>query len=143
MSGFQFHETMSGTFTRNGDERPFRFTVEARVPSLVQFLGDNRAAIAGHVDAGGLATHAPIAGHMVINPVLGGLIAYQFTFTGDDGKHYAFAGQKDVTARSPVRSMTTLPGAVTDDKGNRVASADLMFDLRDLPQFLSSFRPLL
>ena len=142
MSGFQFNETMSGTFTRNGDERPFRFTVQAKVESLTQFVGDYKADIEGHVEAGGLANHAPITGHMVINPVLGGIIAYQFSFTGDDGKKYAFAGQKDVTARSPVRSMTTLPVSVTDAAGAQVASANLMFDLRDLPDFLSSFKAL-
>ena len=143
MSGFRFEETMSGTYTRDGDERAFKFTAVARVGQIGKFITDRRATISGHVDASGLASHAPLAGSMVIDPVLGRVIAYEFGFTGDDGRGYRFIGQKDVTPREPLRSMTTLPGEILDEKGARYATAALMFDLRDLGPFLSSFRPVL
>lgn len=142
MPGFRFHETMFGTLHLDGEERPIRFTLDARVPSLLQFLGDRRATIEGHVEAGGIARRAPLVGTMTIDPLLGRLIRYEFGFTGDDGKAYRFAGQKDVTPLHPLRSMTTLPAELTDGAGNKLGSADLMFDLRDLPSFLGSFRPL-
>jgi hypothetical protein len=117
MIGFQFHETMSGSFTRDGEERPIRFTVRAVAPSLVQHLRDRTATLEGHVDADGLATHAVLAGSLLIDPVLGRKIRYEFSFTGDDGRSYRFRGQKDVTLRDLVGSMTTLPAEIVDETG--------------------------
>lgn len=144
MSGFQFEETMAGTFTVDGgEERPIRFTARARVDSLRKFLGDRKADLDGEVFMEGYAVGRPLHGEVTIDPVLGRLIRYEFGFDGDDGKHYRFLGQKDVTLLDPVGSMTTLPAAITDEHGERVASATLRFDTRDLPSFLGSFRPVL
>ena len=41
MSGFQFHETMSGTWKRGDDERAFRFTIDAHVASALAFVSDH------------------------------------------------------------------------------------------------------
>ena len=67
-------------------------------------------------------------------------IRYEFGFTGDDGRPYRFAGQKDVSPRHPLESMTTLPAEITDETGHRVAAALVRFDPRGLPAFLGSFR---
>ena len=142
MIGFGFHETMSGTYHDGQRERPISFTVEVRAPHLLHFLIERDATMAGHVDAPGLATRAPLAGTMRIDPLLGRVIGYRFTFTGDNGKSYRFAGQKDVSARHPVQSMTTLRGELTDETDGRpVGDAVLLFDIKHLPSFLMSWRP--
>jgi hypothetical protein len=142
MTGFQFQETMSGSYTREGIDHPFSFSLRVRQPSLLRYLRDRTATLEGHVDASGLASHAVLAGTIVIDPILGRRIRYEFGFTGDDGKHYRFAGQKDVelTPSRVLPTMTTLPGEITDERGERWASALVRFDTRDLPSMIISFR---
>jgi hypothetical protein len=143
LGGFHFKETMSGTFTpeSGAGERAIRFTITARARSWLKHLRDHKAEISGELDMEGFATRAPISGELTINPLLGKVIRYEFEFTGDDRKHYRFAGQKDVTIADPVGSMTTLPATITDGGGRTVATCNLRFDTRDLPGFLGSFRP--
>lgn len=148
MSGLRFEETMSGTYSlvdgggaADGDARAFSFTVRAHVPQLARHLFDHLANLEGHVDAEGLATRAPLMGTLLINPVLGRTIAYEFSFTGDDGRTYRFAGRKQVTPLHPVESMTHMDGELTDERGALVATAHVVFALRDLPGLLRSLRP--
>ena len=143
MIGFQFEETMTGTYRRDGSDHRFEFRLRARQPSMLSFLRDRTATIEGHVDAAGLATHAVLAGTLLLDPILGRRIRYDFGFTGDDGESYRFAGQKDVDPHHPVDTMTTLPGEILDDSGAVYATALVRFDPRSLPSFLGSFRPLL
>jgi hypothetical protein len=139
MPGFHFHETMQGTYTRDGVERPMKFSLQARAGSWLQHLRDRKARINGTVDAEGLASGRAIDGELTIDPVIRRLIRYEFSFTGDDGKPYRFAGQKDVSIFDLAGSMTTLPAEIFDgDKP--IASALLKFDRRDLPAFLMSWR---
>jgi hypothetical protein len=142
MSGFQFEETMSGTWSRDGAERPMSFSVRVRQPSLLNYLRERTATLEGHVDAEGLAHHAVLAGTILIDPVLGRRIRYDFGFTGDDGKRYRFAGQKDVEFGRPVASMTTLPGEITDEAGDPFATALLYFDPKDVVGMVASLRPI-
>ena len=143
--GFQFTETMAGTFRRidgDGGERPMKFTGTATAKSLWRHLADRRAELDGHIDADGLATHQPLRGHIVLDPIIRRVIKYDFTFSSDEGKPYRFAGQKDVTLLSPVASMTTLPGEITDERtGAQVATCDLRFDMNKFHKLLGSFRP--
>ena len=76
---------------------------------------------------------------MHLDPILGRVIGYDFRFCGDDGRAYAFRGQKDIRLRHLVRSLTTLPGAILDGDGRVVGGALLRFDLWDLPSFVASF----
>jgi len=143
MLGFHFKETMSGTFKPDagGEERAMRFTITARARSWLKHLRDHKAEISGELDIDGFATRAPISGELTINPVLGKLIRYEFEFTGDDRRHYRFAGQKDVSIVDLAGSMTTLPATISDSSGKTVATAHLKFDTRDLGSFVGSFRP--
>jgi hypothetical protein len=148
MAGFHFKETMSGTWRRvreggggEGDEATMHFTIGVRAGSLFQHLRDKKAEIDGHVHLAGLAEKAAITGEITINPLFGRLIRYEFSFTGDDGKRYRFRGQKDVSLRDVVRTMTTLPGEIVDAAEKLVGRANLLFDKRHLPAFLGSFRP--
>jgi len=140
LPGFHFRETMSGTYTRDGVERPMRFTVTARAGSLLAHLRDRKARLDGEVTMDGFATARPLDGELTIDPILGKLIRYEFTFAADDGARYRFIGQKDVTLKDPVGSMTTLPGQVLALDGKQIATALLTFDKKDLPSFLSTWR---
>lgn len=144
MAGFGFAETMSGTWTRSDDgrERPFRFTVDVRSGPLGRFRRKHLAEMAGTVDAGGLATGRPLHGTMELRPIFGRIIRYEFDFTGDDGKPYRFAGQKDIRWLDPLRTWTELPGELTDGSGRVIGRAMTRFDMqREGVRFLRSFRP--
>jgi hypothetical protein len=133
--GFGFDETMSGTWTRDGVTRPFSFTVKVRKT-------DRLAEMEGTVDAGGLATRQPLRGTLLIQPFVGRVIRYEFEFTGDDGKHYTFAGQKDIRWLAPLRTWTELPGEVRDEDGKLVGKAMTKFDMKnDGWSFLRSWKP--
>lgn len=140
LPGFHFRETMSGTFERDGATRPMRFTVTARAGSLLAHLRDRKARLDGEVTMEGFATARPLEGEITIDPLLGRLIRYEFTFAADDGQRYRFVGQKDVTLRDPVGSMTTLPAQILALDGKRVATAQLAFDKKDLPRFLRTWK---
>jgi hypothetical protein len=143
LGGFHFKETMAGTWRREGsaDERGIRFTVVARAASLLQHLRDHKATLTGTVQMDGFASDAPLDGELTINPLFGRVIRYEFAFTADDGKPYRLRGQKDVAFTDLARTMTTLPAEIVDADGQRVATANLLFDKKDLPRFLASFRP--
>src|SRR5205823_2855547 len=95
--------------------------------------------INGTIDAEGLASARTIDGELTIDPVIGRIIRYEFSFTGDDGKAYRFAGQKDVSLLDLANSMTILPADIFDGE-KAIAKALVKFDKRDLPSFLMSWR---
>jgi len=140
LPGFHFRETMSGTYSRDGVERPMHFSVTARAGSLLSHLRDRKARLEGEVTMDGFASARPLDGEITIDPILGGLIRYEFGFAADDGIRYKFIGQKDVTIKDPVGSMTTLPGQILALDGKQVATAALKFDKKDLPSFLGTWR---
>jgi hypothetical protein len=143
MAGFEFKETMSGTWRTpsGGNERSIEFTITARAGRLLRHLFDRKAEMDGRLRMSGFAEDVPLSGELTIDPLLGKKIRYEFDFVADDGKRYHFAGQKDVEFLNVVRTMTTLPGDITGSDGSVVAHADLRFDTHDLPSFLASFRP--
>ncbi len=143
MGGFEFRETMAGTYRRGHEERPMKFTVTARAKDIVQHLMDRRAELVGHVDMEGFATQQALIGELTIDPLIRGRIGYEFSFSADDGKRYRFSGEKTIHLFKPVQSMTVLPGAILDERSTEVATATLHFDPRHLPSFLASFRPIL
>ena len=140
LPGFHFRETMSGSYRRDGVERPMQFTVTARAGSLWSHLRNRKAKLDGEVTMDGFASARPLEGEITIDPLLGKLIRYEFTFAADDGARYRFIGQKDVTLKDPVGSMTTLPGQVLALDGKQIATALLTFDKKDLPSFLGTWR---
>jgi hypothetical protein len=140
LPGFHFRETMSGTYSRDGVERAMHFTVTARAGSLLGHLRDRKARLEGEVTMEGFASAKPLDGEITIDPLIGKLIRYEFGFAADDGQRYRFIGQKDVTLKDPVGSMTTLPGQVLALDGKQIATAALKFDKKDLPSFLGTWR---
>jgi hypothetical protein len=143
MSGFEFHETMIGSFRLAGEarDRPMSFTLRVRSPRWLAFLRRREAEIEGEVDAEGFADHRRLSGTLGLDPLVTRTLPYAFRFTANDGAAYTFAGKKTIHLGRLTESMTVLPGAIRDAAGAAVGSALLRFDLRsDLGRFLRSFR---
>jgi len=143
--GFRFDETMTGTMERvdrPGEAVPFSFSVHVRARSMLAHLRDGKATMRGVVEAPGIATAAEAEGTLTLRPFLQRVVRYELGFTGDDGRRYRFAGQKEIRWLDARRTWTTLPGEITDESGQVVARCQTRFDLEsDWLQFLSSLRP--
>lgn len=142
--GFQFRETMAGTFHMLAaplDERAISFTIGARVEGLRRFLKDKIANIEGEVHAEGFADRRPLRGTLALKLLDERRLTYDFTFTGNDDLAYRLRGQKDVTLLALADSMTVLPASLYDADGHEIGRATLRFDVRgDLLKFLKSWK---
>jgi hypothetical protein len=143
MAGFEFRETMTGTYHRldaPGDERAMSITVRAEASGLRKFLFDPTTRIEGEVDAQGLADHRALRGTLEINPILKRRLVYDFAFEDNDGRPCRFHGEKELDALRLVSTMTTLPGSIWRDDVE-IARAVLRFHVRaDLVSFVRSVR---
>lgn len=146
MAGFEFRETMSGSYRLDAAperDRAISFTVGGRVDDMRKFLRDRIAEIQGAIDAEGLASHRAARGTMLMDPILGKQVGYELSFVDDQGRRYRLAGKKSVEFLRLMETMTTLPVELFDEAGARVGHGVLRFDVRsDLVKFLRSFRPL-
>lgn len=144
--GFEFHEVMTGTYTRSGHPSStgaIRLTARMRAASARQHLRDGMCTLEGTLDMEGVADDVPVSGTLDMRPFTRKVLAYDFSFTGNDGQPYRFVGQKDVKFTAFARTMSTLPGTVTDAAGKEFARATLHFDYQDLLPFLVSWKPAL
>lgn len=143
--GFEFAETMSGTFELDaepGIKRPFRFEISIHAPSTRKHLADGRAQATGVVHAPPLAESADAEGTLIIRPLGQRIIRYELSFLADDGKRYEVVGQKDIKLRRLLHTWTTLPLEILDENHRRVATCLTRFDYQnDWWSFLRSFRP--
>ncbi|MCC6556413.1 MAG: hypothetical protein IT372_25920 [Polyangiaceae bacterium] len=146
MIGFEFRETMAGSFHLDrdpADERPMSFTIRARAPRLRDFFRRPEVEIEGEIDAEGFADHRRLEGRLGLDVARTRTLPYAFHFTANDGLRYSFEGKKTLHAGDLVESMTVLPGRILETSGAPVGEALLRFDLRsDLLRFLRSFRVL-
>jgi len=146
MIGFGFHEIMEGSVTRVGErfDRPFRFEVEVSTPQILARVAMCDAE--GWVRIDGLAKKGPATGRLEMSPFVERRIRYVLDFEADDGARYQFDGSKRIAAATALphvllRTWTTLPGVVTDEKGDVWGNALLRFHLRrDLRALVSSVR---
>jgi hypothetical protein len=145
--GFEFRETMSGTYTLSGQpnvERPLRFTLRVHAADALAHVRDHVARVSGTLEMDGFADEVAVAGTMVLTPLTKRVIRYELAFVGNDGQPYRLAGQKDIRLQDLVASLTTLPAQILDSAGKVVARAQVAFDVRaDLLKFLASWKPLL
>jgi len=143
--GFEFAETMSGTVEwddQPGQKHPFKLELTAHADSTRRHLANGKANIRGVVSAPPRALSADAEGTIVIRPIGQRIIRYEVSFLGDDGKRYEMVGQKDISWRRPLDSLTTLPAEIRDEAGQRVGTCLTRFDYKnDLWSFLRSFRP--
>jgi hypothetical protein len=144
VSGFEFCETMAGSYhlaAAPDEERPISFTIRVRSSPWLRFVRTPEAEIEGEVDAEGFADHRLLRGTLGMDLLRTRRLRYAFEFEGNDGKRYAFRGEKLVELRRLAHTMTTLPGSIQDASGTEVGQAELRFDLQtQLLSFLTSFR---
>ena len=144
LPGFQFQETMSGTYTLTGAaDSPRRISFKSRVtaPDALRHLRDGMAELEGTLEMEGFADDVPLAGTIEISPLRKRLIRYEFSFVGNDGRPYRFAGQKDLKLFDLIGSWTNLPASLFDQAGKEVGQVRVKFDLlNDLLPMLVSFR---
>jgi hypothetical protein len=145
--GFEFRETMSGTYTLSGQpsvERTLRFTLRVHAADALAHVRDHLARVSGTLEMDGFADEVAVSGTMTLTPLTKRVIRYELAFVGNDGQPYRLVGQKDIRLQDLVASLTTLPAQVQDSTGKVVARAQVAFDVRaDLLKFLASWKPLL
>ncbi len=144
MAGFEITETLAGRLrlARDGVERPIAVTIRGRSGPFASFLKRPLLTIEGAVDAPGFADHQLLTGSIDAGRVVAERrLVYAFTFRGDEGQAYTFAGEKALVGRDFLASFTLLVGAIRDAGGALAGEALLRFDLRsDLVRFAKSFR---
>ena len=142
--GFQFDETMSGSYARvDAPERSraMSFTVRAQTDSVGASLKSKRVLLRGTMRAEGLADDVPTEGTLQLSTASRRLF-YELEFPGNDGRPYRLEGEKRLRLPNLLRSMTVLQGDILNSAGGVVATAELTFDVRaDLLPFLASWRP--
>jgi hypothetical protein len=143
--GFRFKENMYGHYVAfegpaAGKELPFTFRWELEYRSLLGMLRGEPTEAGGWVEAQGLARHADLEGIFEMKPFSERFIRYTFRFAADDGRVFRFEGQKNIRYLHPLRTLTTLPGAILDADGRRLSGAVVRFRLGELLTFLLTFR---
>lgn len=142
--GFKFHETMKGTYRskeRPEQERTLFFEIDATAESAIEFFKDFTMEIDGVVTMAGVADEKPLHGTLEIAIPTRRELVYKFEFTGNDGNSYRFEGKKtDIALTTITKTMTTCYAKVYKE-GEEVADALVYFDLKDLGEFLLSWKP--
>jgi len=138
--GFEFSETLRGTYIIDGQSRPMSFSVKLN-GSAGDVLSTGRIALEGEMQAQGFAENAEISGDLIVSFRRTSFLRYEFDFVADDGAPYRFFGEKTRQFAHPVRSMTELAGSFVAEDGTVKATCALTFDVAsDLGSFLRSFR---
>jgi hypothetical protein len=144
MPSLSFRERMSGSYwllDAPTVERAISLSFEAHTADVGAFLRTRTWALAGTIDAEGLAQRREIEGTLRFALIQERRLPYRFVFRGDDGSRYELSGQKEWTGLAPVSSMTLLPATLLDERGEELARATLRFDLRaDWVEWMKSFR---
>lgn len=142
--GFQFDETMTGTYAPVGaphNERPIEISLRAQTNSAAHALKTGKTYVRGSFRAQGLADHAETAGTLELQAGARRL-RYDLEFRANDGEDHRFRGEKRFELPNLLRSLTVLRGDIENARGGVVATAELRFDVRgDLLPFLASWRP--
>jgi hypothetical protein len=145
--GFEFRETMTGSYTLTGQpgiERPLTFTLRVHADDAVAYARDRLMKVSGTLEMEGFADEVAVAGTMLLTPLVKRVIRYELAFVANDGLTYKLVGQKDIRLSELVETLTTLPAQILDASGKPVAKAQVKFDLRaDLLKFVASWKPLL
>ena len=139
---YGFTETMRGTWSPldGSGRKTMWFRAQADATDAIAYLKSGRLELAGKMHCESLADEVPTTGYLEIQP-FSRRIGYVLEFRGDDGERYLFEGQKTLSVRKLLRTMTRLPGDVRAADGKRMGTALLYFDLkRDLVPFLATFR---
>lgn len=95
--------------------------------------------IEGRLDVHGVVTDAPCRGTLDVHPrARRATLVYDAAFEGPDGTRWSLRGEKHAPLYA-LPGITRLHTELRRD-GERYATGLLQFDVRDLPQWLSTFR---
>lgn len=129
MGGLAFTETLTGTLRLARDpgrERSIALTYRAATGPLRAFLRAPALSIHGAIDAAGFAEHRRLEGAIAFVSRPDRALSQAFTFLAEDGAPHRFHGLRLLGART----LTLLPGEITDAQGLLVARVLLRLDLR-------------
>ncbi len=140
----EFSETMSGRMQiLDGDEVDAEFEVRASLDmDKAEKLATRGATfqLEGLLRLPGIAEAAPCYGTLVMRPMeRHATLRYDLVFQADDGRDLELRGSKDVSLLSISRGMTTLHTGVWHDS-ERIAKGTLRFDLRQIPDWLATWK---
>jgi hypothetical protein len=126
-----FAETMRGWLRADdGPELPVSFEVVAQRERAGRFT------LRGLIAAPPLVPETPARGTLEMSL---GRIAYHLTFVGAGGRPLVLDATKHPSVLAPLRTMTCMLATIRDPSGNVVASGEMRFDVRDLPEFALSW----
>lgn len=137
-----FSENMYGNYSlpEKGEKLgQFNFSCNVRIPSLESFLYDYTTFIDGEVTMENITDSTEIKGTLIIDPLIGKKLVYNFEFTGSDGQKYSFSGKKNVNFVNFLHSMTNLNGFIFKND-TLFAKANLRYNLQELPILISSMK---
>jgi hypothetical protein len=143
-SVLEFSETMSGTLQVQGEQEveaefEVRATLDVAKAPKLSALGATFA-LEGLLRLPGIAEAAPCHGTLVMSPMdRHATLRYELSFQGDDGRELELRGSKDVSLLSVARGMTTLHTGIWHGS-DRIAKGILRFDLKQLPDWLSTWK---
>lgn len=130
-----FVETMRGFITpKSGPSTPVDFNVRASGGAGGRFT------LTGVVHAGPWIEETTCEGTLHISAIPARL-AYDVRFKTADGHALRLHGAKKPSLLSPIKGMTVLPIALSDEAGTVLAEGEMRFDLTELPGFLASWLP--
>jgi len=144
VGGLEFSEVMSGTMQLvEGESVEVEFEVRATQDADEDGIdAEISFTLEGMLRFPGVAAASPCHGTLLMKPLeRHATLGYTLAFQSDDGRSLTLRGSKDVGILSMLRGMTTLHTTVRDGE-DIIAKGILKFDLRDLPQWLGTFKRL-
>jgi len=137
---FWFDQNIYGTYREvktTGNSGRFSFSCRAEA-DLLRFAQERSTRLTGTVSMEGVVEDAPMEGTLLIDPLQGKKLIYDFTFTKGKSR-YRYLGRNTVRFLDPFTSMTTLAGNLERD-GVTLADVNSRFNVLELPKSLLSFR---
>jgi nucleoside-diphosphate-sugar epimerase len=142
--GFKFQETMSGPISlEGGGERLAQFSITSEAADLQEFARDNICRAEGVISVEGIALERPVEGtlEMAFWPPKRRM-AYDLTWTGDDGAKYRLCGIKRIKYLDFIATMTTLHSSLYRGE-ELIGKGKICFPRTDIPKLILSFRPVI
>ncbi len=138
---FSFVERMVGTLEdARGRSSPVSFVVGATWPSPRALLG-GRLALSGLLSAPPWATERLAEGWLELD-WLGRTLSYWLELEGDSGERLRLTGEKRLSPRRPLQSMTRMQVELRGPDNTLLARGQMRFEWKELPRFVLSWVPL-
>lgn len=125
-----FRQELVGGYRAAGAERdtPLTVVMQARRPRLLSGKMD----VHGHIEAPGLAKHAPLTGQVELGIGLKQLGRYDLSFRADDGRPLRLRGARRFSWKNPIQASSVVDAEIVDPGGKVIARAELRLDYRQV-----------